>query len=225
MGRITADQSQQVMATLAANVNWREIDFDEAMMQKMIISNPRMAGACFTRFLKNGCRFDSRLFATKSFNPTEFIGEGWTIWKGPADGDGLTGEEDVDPRSLSIVVADPSKFLFESCLWAREKQIVGEERLRRLKALLSFVRFGGNVFLGLLLDYGENVENSALEWLYQNRGITKMDFLGLVLRDPKGNRCALGLYRHSNDGWLPLYRYQLSSPDWRADGATVGCKE
>jgi len=56
MGRITADQSQQLTATLAANVNWEEIDFEELGLQDAVIRKPKEAGAQFTAFLKNRCR-------------------------------------------------------------------------------------------------------------------------------------------------------------------------
>ncbi|MDO9231025.1 MAG: hypothetical protein Q7U36_00905 [bacterium] len=41
---------------------------------------------------------------------------------------------------------------------------MGEEKLRRLKEEKpEFIRFAGNVFLGLWLDYQANKENSILE--------------------------------------------------------------
>jgi hypothetical protein len=45
---------------------------------------------------------DSKSILTKSFDPVSFLGKGWATWKGPADGDGLSGEEDIDPRSLAL---------------------------------------------------------------------------------------------------------------------------
>lgn len=56
MGRITTDQSHQVMATLATNTNWDQIDFEEAGLQDWIVRNAREAGCQFTAFLKNGAR-------------------------------------------------------------------------------------------------------------------------------------------------------------------------
>lgn len=57
MGRITIDQSHQIMATLAVNTAWDEIDFEEAGLQDSIIRNPKLAGRQFTYFLQNGGRF------------------------------------------------------------------------------------------------------------------------------------------------------------------------
>jgi len=64
MGRITVDQSHQVMATLAINTNWDEIDFEQARLQEFVIRNPKGAGEQFGAFLKNGGRvvLDVRAF-------------------------------------------------------------------------------------------------------------------------------------------------------------------
>ena len=56
MGRITVDQSHQVMATFAINTNWEEIDFEQARLQEFVIRDPKGAGEQFGAFLKNGGR-------------------------------------------------------------------------------------------------------------------------------------------------------------------------
>ena len=56
MGRITIDQSHSILATLAMNVNWEEVDFEGARLQDLVIRNPKEAGQQFTAFLKNGGR-------------------------------------------------------------------------------------------------------------------------------------------------------------------------
>ena len=43
---------------------------------------------------------------TQPFNPSTFIREGWSIWKGPIDGNGLKGEEAQDERSLALSEVD-----------------------------------------------------------------------------------------------------------------------
>ena len=53
MGRITIDQSHQVMAVLATNTDWEQIDFETAGLQDTIIRDPKGAGRRFTEFLKN----------------------------------------------------------------------------------------------------------------------------------------------------------------------------
>jgi len=64
MGKITVDQSQQVMATLAINTNWEEIDFEGSALQDLVIRNPKEAGLQFTAFLKNGGRITVANFPT-----------------------------------------------------------------------------------------------------------------------------------------------------------------
>lgn len=56
MGRITLDQSHQVLATLAVNADWASVDFDGSGLQDLIVRNPKEAGRQFTAFLKNGGR-------------------------------------------------------------------------------------------------------------------------------------------------------------------------
>ncbi len=59
MGQITADQSQQVMATLMANCRWSEIDFEKLSLQDSIIKNSKKAGLRFTEWLKTQ-QFDDK---------------------------------------------------------------------------------------------------------------------------------------------------------------------
>lgn len=56
MGRITADQSQAVMATIMQNTPWEGIDFDECGLQDSVMRDPQEAGRQFKIFLQNGCR-------------------------------------------------------------------------------------------------------------------------------------------------------------------------
>lgn len=53
MGRITTDQSHQIMAALATNTDWTSIDFAEADLQNRIIRNASEAGTLFTEWLKS----------------------------------------------------------------------------------------------------------------------------------------------------------------------------
>ncbi len=59
MGRITVDQSHQIMAALAVNTNWEEIDFDALGLQDTVIRNPKNAGAAFTAWLKSGANSEA----------------------------------------------------------------------------------------------------------------------------------------------------------------------
>src|SRR3989344_8999501 len=64
---------------------------------------------------------------TKPFNPAAFIGNGWAIWRGPKDGNGLAGEEAQDTVSLKFTEIDFARVLFTSRLKDGETSITGEE--------------------------------------------------------------------------------------------------
>lgn len=162
---------------------------------------------------------EKTLIVTESFNPEEFLGKGWTIWKGPIDGDGFSGEEDIDPRSLALTEIRLDDILFETCLREKERWISGEEKLRRLKAKQNIIRLGSNVFLALWLDRQRNREHSVLEYFYQSKGITRLDFFGLILRDspPAGSRNVLFFYQ---GGWG---LHWLGYHDWDADSLSAVC--
>lgn len=80
MGRITIDQSHSVLAMLAMNVNWEEVDFESARLQDLVIRNPKEAGQQFTAFLKNG----GRVIMANSF----------PVWKTITLGTGLKNAND-----------------------------------------------------------------------------------------------------------------------------------
>jgi hypothetical protein len=161
-------------------------------------------------------------FLTKSFDPVQFfgLGNGWSIWKGPADGDGKSGEEDIDPRSLAIAEVNVSEMIFETGLKDGETSIKGEEKLRRLKDDTGFIRFGGNVFMGLWLDYEANKENSVLEFLYQTKKIGYLDFFGTILRNSSGYRYVLYLYRSDGGEWD--WDYYWLDDGWDARNLSAG---
>ncbi|OGD32128.1 hypothetical protein A3C91_03185 [Candidatus Azambacteria bacterium RIFCSPHIGHO2_02_FULL_52_12] len=152
------------------------------------------------------------------FNPAEFLGGGWSIWKGPADGDGLSGEEDQDERSLMITELDLAELLFETCLKEKEEYIAGEEKLKRLKTKNS-VLLGGRQFLALRQDWQKNGSESALEWLYETKGATYLDFPGLVLRRPDGRRCLLAFCRDGGGRWG--WGYYWLGGDWFGDNPSA----
>jgi len=140
-----------------------------------------------------------KLACDKSFFPTKFIGDGWTVWKGPADGNGLEGEEDRDVREDTLSVIDWDQVLLETHLWEVETSVQGEEKLKRATAG-SNIQLGGKAFLSLCKDYQANGENSVLEKL-RRKGVTRIYFFGLRLRSPDGLRNVLYLYFHSSGGW------------------------
>lgn len=225
MALITAKEFYEVLSVLATNTSLDEIDFSETRLQDVINRDPKAAGRRFTEFLKNGCRFitgEIKAVTTKLFDHTEFLGSGWSIWKGSVSGDGTSGAENVDLRSLSLPKIDLDLFLFETCLKEGENSITGFEKLRRLEKMSKFIRFGDNVFLGLWLDYQTNKENSVLETFYRTRGVIYLDFFGTIFRSPGGNPHVLYLCRFDDDRWRR--RCNWLGRDWLAPGLSAGCK-
>lgn len=108
--------------------------------------------------------------------------------------------DERDGRSPEFSEADFSKADFLMCLNKDGERITGEEKLKHLKDS-GRIRYGATVFAGLWKDYQDHKENSAPERLYQERGITCMDFFGDVLLDPDGGRLVLCPCRDSDDEW------------------------
>src|SRR3989344_797976 len=202
MGQITRDQSQQVIATLMTNTDWSAIDFEAAGLQDMIVRRPKDAGAAFTAWLKNGCRLSVRgpntlvIDRSRPFNPTRFIGKGWTI-------------EEQDERALALTEIDFGAVRFESGLKEGEAAITGEEKLKRLKA-------GGVVRLDAKIGqtlYEENGQ-ATLRFIHEHFGISWLELAGTVLRHPDGRRYCLYLCRYGDDPWR--WRYGWLDYDRRA---------
>jgi len=209
MGQISRDQSHAIMAALATNTDWDSIDFEGAGLQDRVMRDMVEAGRQFTTFLRNGARVivgEPRIIPINRFtpfNPAEFVGAGWTIWRGPVGGDGLSGAEEQDPRSLALTEIDLSAIVLKSTLKPGETVVNGEEKLKRLKA-------SGNI----RLDVG------AFKALWDNRELLPARFKektgnnttfiycdGTVLRGPRGRRYVLcfcfgdGAWRWGY-GWL-----------------------
>ncbi len=204
MKKASGKQVNTFLSILLNNANPDLMDGE--ILQESLIKNPNWAVEQFTRWINNGGRLVSSSSPvaqlSDQFNPATFegLGEGWTIWKGLVDGKGLEGELEVyEPADLKELNA--SDMLFEHFLIDnpdpknREDVIAGETKLDRVKGSKKIL-LGGRSFLALLNDYRGNKENSALEWLRKNRGVTWMDFPGLLLRYPDGYRCMLYLYFH-----------------------------
>src|SRR3989344_3216045 len=52
----------------------------------------------------------------ENFNLVTFIDKDWSVWRGPADGNGLEGEEARDVREDSLTEVDWGKVLYETNL-------------------------------------------------------------------------------------------------------------
>ena len=205
MGRITTDQSHQVVSALVTNVNWDEIDFEESGLQELVIRKAKEAGTQFAAFLKNGGRviFGEpkivKIDRSQPFGPVKFLGEGWSI-------------AEQDERSLALTEIDLAKVWLETTLRDGETRVRGEEKLRRLKEA-GHIRLDVRVFQTLW-------ENQALipeSWKQKTNGeTTYICFDGTVLRNPRGYRYGLSLYWddgqwHWNYDWLE-YGWHVNIP-------------
>lgn len=168
-------------------------------------------------FLNNGLSFVIKgpsvlvVDRIKPFNPASFIGSGVTIWRGPKDGNGLTGEEAQDATSLARTEIDFAQVLFEHCLKKGESSITGEEKLVRHIAA-NRIRLDAKIGQCLL----EEKDQATLEWMFNTFGITWFELPGTVLRDSDGYRYFLFLYRgdsgrwHWDCSWLDYNRFAQS---------------
>lgn len=200
---VSRGQALEVSARIGTQVDWDQLDGGK-LQNEVINLSPEEFGRRFTVFLKNGARFNlgGLKVATVPFDPAKFIDESWAFWKGPKDGNGLEGEEERDKASASLAEVNFDKMDFLTCLKKGESSITGEGKFIRLKKL-GRILFGANVFAGLWQDYQscKNKAESVLEKLYQQRGITYIDFFGDILRDPNGRRDVLYLYRDDGGQW------------------------
>lgn len=137
--------------------------------------------------------------ATASFDIKSFPGKDWEYWKGPLDGNGLEGEPMGDNASAVLQEVDFAQSDFLTCLKKGETSIKGTEKYPRLKKS-GRTLYGVNVFMGLLLDwqaldYQVRGAESILEKLWEEKGITYLDFFDDLLRRPDGRCCVLCLCR------------------------------
>lgn len=216
MGQITIDQSHQVIATLMQNADWGSIDFELSNLQEMVVRNPQKAGAQFTAFLKNGGRVivgESilKIDRSKPFDPT-FIGPGWTIWRGPADGKGLEGEEEQDVRSLALTEINLNQILLEAHLKQGESSTTGEERINRLN-VANRIKLDAKIFQTLW----ENRDRLPERFKQKTEGNTTFIFCdGTTLRSPSGDRYSLYFYWDS-DGYEWSWGCRWRGRDRRVD--------
>lgn len=192
MKAVSREQAVAIIGVLMSNVDWDKLDGDK--LQREVIAVPKEAGKRFTQFLKDGVKVVVNVIASftlklvDKFNYTDFLGEGWSV-------------VECDKREDSLTEVDWNKVDFETCLEDDELRITGEEKLKCLKAM-GKIRHGGRSFLTLWKDYQEKREASVLEQLYKIKGITYIDFFGLVLQMPNGRRrCVLYLCRDANGAW------------------------
>lgn len=174
------------------------VRFEGARLQELIIRDPVRAAQQFTAFLNNGAQLiigEPKIITidrSEPFDPATFkgLGNGWTIWKGCESGDGVTGGEEQDDRSLALAELDLSKIRFEMGLEGKETSVKGETKLKRLKAG-KHIRLDAKIFQTLW----ENQHLIPQQWKEKTNGNTTYIFFdGTVLRGPSGYRYVLCMY-------------------------------
>ena len=158
-----------------------------------------LSGAAIVQMVK-------RLVSRVPFEPT-MLGPGLSWWLGPADGDGLVGEElDCDQRSLVLTEFDFIHLIRKHCLREDgdqpETSITGEEKLKRM-VVLGHIRLDPAFGWALVNEPGQK----TLRWLHDAFGISYLDFPGRVLRNSVGFRYVLCLYRCGDGSWCWDYRW------------------
>lgn len=200
---ITTKQWNAYVAVLLQHVD--PDCLDSGILQRSIIDNPKVAGANFTSFLRNGCRVNigGLKVTPQPFDPVTFsrLGQGWKIIA-----------EDHDSCNDGLREVDFSQVDFLTGLNEGETSITGEVKLARLKETKRIL-YGANVFGGLWQDYQGLKENSVLERLYREKKITYLDFFGDVLQPPAGHRCVLCLDRDGARWYWGANRLDFG---WRA---------
>lgn len=212
MAYATEDQHLQLIALIATATNRREWDKEKFQGR---ISNPEAFKRDFALWINSyePVTSEAKLAEVKTitpplplpidrihpFNPATFIGQGWSVWKGLANGDGLTGGEEQDGRSLGITELDASKLTkegnFLTGLEGNESVVTGEKKLARL--MVKAIQADAKIAEALYKEDGQK----TLRFLHDTLGVTWMEFLGTVLRSPTCLRCALYLCRDDGGGW------------------------
>jgi len=182
MGKsVTTDQSHAVMAVLATNVDWEDLNGDA--LQEQIVRRPKEAGEQFTAFLKNGAKLIIgerkivKIDRSKPFDPVSFIGKGWNI-------------EEQDERSLTLTELDLTRVHFKTMLKDNENVVKGKEKLQRLKEA-GYIRLDAKIFQTLW----ENQHLIPEKWKEKTEdNTTFIYFDGTILRRPRGDRYVVYLY-------------------------------
>ena len=148
---------------------------------------------------------------SKKFNPATFDVNGMNTWLGPKEGDGLSGDEAQDKRSLVRTQLDWATACFKHCLEGSQFPfpITGEEKLDRLTKsgkILADSQIGEALFL----DYHARREHSILERLRKKENIISLDFFGTIFRGLSGERYVLRLYYFSNE-WYCCFDWLFES--------------
>lgn len=102
--------------------------------------------------------------------------------------------------SASLSAIDFADVHYKNMLVGDELQISTEVKLKRI-AEAGFCAVDPGFAQGLY----EQPHQATLNWLYQDRGITRVDFLGKFMRRSDGRVCVVVLVRNMNQDWLLNY--------------------
>mgnify|MGYP001607482926 len=199
MKTATNDQVKD-FAIRGLNLNKAKLDGEAYERGTKGFSNDEVE-ARIIAFWNNGLSFAMKGPGTLIVNRTKPF-DLMPIWRGPKDGDGLTGEEEQDIRSLKLNRVDFAKVLSTACLKDGETPITGEEKLAR-HIVAKHIRLDAKFGQALYEEKGQ----ATLEWLFNTFGITWLEFPGTVLRSDGGNRCFLYLCRDGLGRWYWSYRW------------------
>ena len=137
---------------------------------------------------------------SKPFNVVALLGKSWRI-------------DEEDERSLVLTDIDLAQVRLETMMRDGELRIVGEEKLRRLKAA-GHVRLDAKI-LQALLEKPHLVPEHIKTRMGSN--MVYVFFDGTVLLNPDGNRCILylaclgGQWKHWSYHWLD-YGWRSNNP-------------
>lgn len=124
------------------------------------------------------------------FDLKELLGceaHNYTLWLGPANGDGQSGLPDIDAREYSLKEINWMGVIYKSFLETQAKEyfITGAEKLLRAKEKTADkIRLGGRAATFLKKDYEKNKGWCMLEIMRIFGGINSLIFLGVVLAGP-----------------------------------------
>lgn len=155
---------------------------------------------------------------SKPFNPMKFADpdgslncyDGYSIWRGHADGDGSEGEEEQDVRSLLVTNLDPTKLIVQNGYGPEDdlNTLLGGEA-KRTKLLLNPQTVQADAKIGETL-YREK-DHTTLKWIKQTFNVDWIEFLGTTIRCPTGKgkirREVLCLYEDNQGTWVADYNW------------------
>lgn len=206
----------QMMAAVAAIL--QVVDWNKVELQDLIeAANGGKLGPALTKWLGDKGWFPRPppLVIDRSISPVCRLGPEWSVWLGPADGNGLEGEPDVDPRAGAVTTFDVSKVRFLSGLVEGESSITGEERLKRLR-IGTDIQIDAQTFWALYTEKGQ----VTLRWLHDFYGVNWIEELGTILRCPDGRRYSLVLDSFYDGSWDWGFRQLCNNCD--ADNPAIG---